>query len=131
MHFHTLSLFTLLPFTMGIQTIYLGYYENSAEDTWFAWFSDTATPKVCTQGTVFGHHYAGNFDYCNKPITILGHTNITFTGCDPKNPASLPTGVSDGGKPALKCKPATTPPGGYPCAANGGVGIVEVVEYCK
>ena len=31
MHFSYISLLSLLPLTMGIQTIYLGYVENSAQ----------------------------------------------------------------------------------------------------
>lgn len=131
MHFFSLSLLSFLPLTMGIQTIYLGYVENSAQNAYIAWFSDTATANVCSQGTVFGQRYGGQFTYCNQDLTILGHTNITFTGCNASDPTQLPTGVSDLGKPALKCAPASTPPGGFPCAANGGAGVIGVLEYCK
>ncbi|KAM0794225.1 hypothetical protein BDR22DRAFT_827111 [Usnea florida] len=132
MHFSSVSLFSLLSlssFAMGIQTIYLGYVENSAQNAYIAWFSDS--PDVCTEGTVFGEHQFGSpFTYCDDDITILSHTNITFTGCNPHNTTSLPTGVSDLGAPALTCNAASTPPGGFPCAANGGAGVIEVLEYC-
>lgn len=176
MHFYSVSLLSLLPLTMGLQTIYLGYVENSAQyvsrymssppshnhppsalvlpahsppnpsiwphrysecwplahpirDAYIAWFSDSS--DVCEQGTVFGDHSGGDFTYCDQDLTLLDHPNITFTGCDPSSLTSLPTGVSDEGNPALICAPATTPPGGFPCAANGGAGVIEVLEYCK
>ena len=52
---------------------------------------------------------------------------------------NLPTGVSDGGVPALSCVPAGNPPDA-PDYANGGFAncvfkpagaIVSVIEYCS
>ncbi|CAF9910059.1 hypothetical protein IMSHALPRED_008541, partial [Imshaugia aleurites] len=98
-----------------------------SRNAYIAWFSDSS--DVCTQGTVFGTR--GDFTYCDQDLAIQGHPNITFTGCNPCSPTALPTGVSDGGEAALKCAPAATPAGGFPCAANGGAGVVGVLEYCE
>ena len=101
-----------------------------------AFFSDS---DPCNDGTTFGPVYCeGNF--CNQNITILGHADITFTGCKPISGAvttEIPTGVSDGGAPALKCKRASNPPGGengaYAVCNEGSVhgGFVSVDAYCS
>ncbi|CAD6581309.1 MAG: hypothetical protein ASARMPRED_000579 [Alectoria sarmentosa] len=157
----SLSFLSLLPLTMALQTIYLAVDTSSGQQyvsssvlfplsinldrpplktgTYIAFFSDS---DPCNDGTRFGNLPQG-FDNCNQNLTILGHPDITFTGCKPYTgyPGSLPTGVSDGGAPALKCVSATNPPsatsrpnaeyGVYEiCNTNNG-GFVNVVEYCS
>ncbi|CAD6575065.1 MAG: hypothetical protein ASARMPREDX12_007079 [Alectoria sarmentosa] len=136
----SLSFLSLLPLTMALQTIYLAVDTSSGQQgTYIAFFSDS---DPCNDGTRFGNLPQG-FDNCNQNLTILGHPDITFTGCKPYTgyPGSLPTGVSDGGAPALKCVPATNPPsatsrpnaeyGVYEiCNTNNG-GFANVVEYCS
>ena len=54
-------------------------------------------------------------------------------------PEYVPKGVSDGGAPALKCKPASNPPGSLygdyatcePDEGNANVGFVNVDAYCS
>ena len=54
-------------------------------------------------------------------------------------PEYVPKGVSDGGAPALKCKPAVNPPGSLdgayatcePDEGNTNVGFVNVDAYCS
>ncbi|CAF9936639.1 MAG: hypothetical protein ALECFALPRED_006908 [Alectoria fallacina] len=127
----------LVPFTTALQTIYLATLASSGGNNYLAFFSDS---NPCTDGTRFGYLPVG-FDNCNQDITILGHENITFTGCKPYTgyPGTLPTGVADDGTPALKCKPASNPPGSLyglyascePDANNDNVGGVSLLEYCS
>ncbi len=107
-----------------------------------AFFSDS---NPCTDGNasfsyVTNAYCSGNF--CNEPITILGHQNTVFTGCKSVNNTvtkEIPTGVSDNGAPALKCKPVSNPPGSQYgvyayCPADQGntnVGYVNVDAYCS
>lgn len=140
MHFFPFSLLSLLPLTIALQTIYLAIDSSSGQQgTYIAFFADS---DPCNDGTRFGFLPQG-FNNCNQNLTILGHPDITFTGCKPYTgyPGSLPTGVSDGGTPALKCVPATNPPsatsgpdseyGVYEiCNTNNG-GFVDVIEYCS
>lgn len=102
-----------------------------------AFFSDS---PPCTDGAIFGYTPEGFADNCNTNITILGHPDISFTGCKPVStfPFTLPTAVSDGGTPALKCKPTTNPQGTATPYANcpyspsaSIVGPVELLEYCS
>ena len=86
------------------------------------------------------------FVNCDQDITILGHSNIIFTGCQQPctapYPYCYPTGVSDNGAgaPALTCRNATNPPdapgieyGIYascePGTNNGGSVIVR--KFCS
>ena len=103
-----------------------------------AFFSDS---DPCNDGTTFGGPYCDG-SFCNEDITILGHPNITFTGCKAhKNLVTeeIPSGVSDNGTPALKCKQASNPPGslyGVYAVCNGGTsskngGYVNVDSYCS
>ena len=114
--------------------------QHSHRNHFIAFFSDS---NPCTDGTLFGIPQIG-FQNCNQPLTILGHQNITFTGCPPYTttfPGSLPTGVADSGAPALKCKPKANPPngpyGGYadcpyiPGNDKVNVGSVSLLEYCS
>ncbi|MCJ1454040.1 hypothetical protein MMC28_004390 [Mycoblastus sanguinarius] len=128
----------LVPLATALQSIYLGTDSSSGQQgTYIAFFSDS---DPCQSGTRFGFLPAG-FDNCNQDLTILGHANITFTGCKPYNytvgyPGSLPTGVSDGGAPALKCVKKSDPTS-YPFAScepdvsGDNVGFVQLVEYCS
>ncbi|KAF6233250.1 hypothetical protein HO173_008539 [Letharia columbiana] len=128
---------SLTPLTAALQTIYLAYLASSGSPHFIAFFSDS---NPCTDGTLFGYTPEG-FEDCNEDLTILGHQNITFTGCKPTTafPFSLPTGVADNGAPALKCKPASNPPGGpYGDYANCAytpsaaiVGPVSLLEFCS
>lgn len=135
----SISLLSFLPLATALQTIYLGTdaaVRNQGQ--YIAWFSDS---NPCNDGTQFGYLPRG-FNDCDVPLTILGHTNITFTGCNTGIHASsyptLPTGVSDDGVPTLTCVAAENPPDapGYEdgvydlCGGNNG-GIVNVVEYCS
>ncbi|CAF9925806.1 MAG: hypothetical protein ALECFALPRED_003222 [Alectoria fallacina] len=132
---------SLVPHAAALQTIYFGIIGSSAgPGECIAWFSDS---DPCADGaTGFGYAYcAGNF--CNEDITILGHPNITFTGCHPitsqSTPDYLPKGVSDDGVPALKCKPASNPPGSLygadatcePDEGNPNAGFVNIYSYCS
>lgn len=103
-----LSLSPLLATTAtALQNIYIGVkYAPCGSGSikggqYDLWFIDS---PVCTDGLVTGYpRFATSL--CTDTYTILGHTGITFTGCTPPsmgNPG-LPTGVSDGGNPALEC----------------------------
>ena len=140
MHLSLFLMSLLASVTTALQTIYLGTDSASGiSGAYIAWFSDS---DPCNDGTRFGYLPRG-FNDCNEPLTILGHTNITFTGCNTGIHASsyptLPTGVSDNGAPALKCVAAQNPPSapGYKdgrfevCIGGKNGGIVSVVEYCS
>lgn len=128
---------SLIPLAAGLQTIYLAYIASSGLPHFIAFFSDS---NPCTDGTLFGYTPRGFAD-CNENITILGHQDITFTGCHPTTafPFSLPTAVADNGVPALKCKHASDPPGAlYGAYANCAytptaaiAGPVKLLEYCS
>lgn len=100
--------------------------------------SYTDPPRCVEDGTRFGFLPAG-FDHCDANLSILGHPNITFTGCKPYTgyPGSLPTGVSDEGAHALNCVKATDPSSRYGVFATcepdvtKNVGFVELLEYCS
>lgn len=106
---------------------------------YIAFFSDS---DPCTDAVLFPNGFAlFGFHECDERITILGHENITFTGCPPTDSLftqSLPTGVADDGVPALTCEPAPGPP--YesfsfcpyiPGNDQVNVGSVAVIEYCS
>lgn len=133
----TLPFYLLLftPLATSLQTIYLGTLATSAAQSFIAFFSDS---NPCTDGTLFGYTPRGFAD-CNEDLTILGHPNITFTGCKAVTgfPGMLPTGVADGGVPALKCKKMGNPQGQQyfaECplvAGNPIAGPVSLLEYCS
>jgi hypothetical protein len=122
----------LLPTTLALQSILLGgraFPCDGDSQTWYAWFSDAAT---CSSGTDIGPRGFGFPSICSYEVTILGHSNITFTGCDPAEQGNgEPTGVDDGGAPALTCEVVdvvgTTCPSANPCGA-GGVENTDFVE---
>ena len=97
----------------GIQNIFVGQRNGCGTDkygpNWYVWFTDAPT---CTSGTNAGPtKYFGN-SLCSKDLTILGHTGVRFTGCKAPTPGTNepwgpPTGVSDGGNPALTCHAQT------------------------
>lgn len=124
-----------IPLAASLQSICLGVLGNSAARSFITFFSDS---NPCTDGTLFGFTPRGFAD-CNENLTILGHQNITFTGCKPLtgSPGSLPTGIADNGAPALKCKPQSNPPGSQyyancPLTANSAIaGPVSLLEYCS
>lgn len=141
----SLPLLSLLPLTTyALQTIYLGTrsvpgQQPGSPGRYIAWFSDS---DPCNDGVKAGELPFG-FPDCYQPLTILGHTNITFTGCNTDNHSNsyptLPTGVNDNGVPALQCVVAENPPSapGYEdgryedCDLGDDSGIVQVVEYCS
>lgn len=122
MHF-TKALFAavlvLAPVTTAIQNIvlatqYLSCSTNKYGD-YAMWFSDS---PVCKEALTYQGNVVFGRTLCDRPpTTLLGHTGITFTGCGTTNGA-WPTGVRDGGNPALTCRsyPPFTPsidcPGG-------------------
>ena len=123
------SLFLPIAAVTALQTIYLGTTYTTYRGSYIAFFSDS---DPCNDGTVFGS--TPNFQDCNKDLTILGHTNITFTGCTYDRAGFLPTGVSDLGAPALTCKPVSNPPQGYyaTCYGSPTVGrYVSLTKYCE
>lgn len=78
----------------------------------------------------FAGFLPAGFVNCNQNLTILSHAEITFTGCKPYTgsyPGSLPTGVSDGGVPALKCVKAENPPS-VTSRPNAEYGVYEICE---
>ena len=123
-----LALGALIPAATALQTIYLGYATYGRYGPYVAWFSDS---DVCSDGTAFGSIVGSSFsDYCNKDITILGHTNITFTGCQGGNYAG---GVSDLGAPALTCSRQGYESTNFDTRCNGPAvsGYVTKLEYCS
>jgi len=105
MHFPS-SLLSLLAFYVvtasAIQNIFLGQTNPPGDnlDYSIAWFTDS---DPCNDGTVQGPGFVGPFpSFCAGTWTILGHTGITFTGCNSGD--HYPSGVSDGGAPALTCE---------------------------
>ena len=128
----SLYLSSLLPATSALQRIYLGYItSNNRYGSYIAWFSDS---DPCSDGTSFGNIF-NQFRNCDQAISILGHEGITFTGCP--NPGSYPTGVSDGGAPALTCSRDGYPSPGSEgsfiarCEGPSNFGYVTIVEYCS
>jgi len=100
---------SIISSAAALQTIFLGTItlpEDKYSPEYYAWFSDA---PVCDTGSFANNPYFGS--PCDEPITILGHDGILFTGCPPATPGSnafrWPTGVSDGGNPALTCAPYT------------------------
>ena len=126
---------SIIPITTALQSIYLGTLSTSAARSFIAFFSDS---NPCADGTLFGFTPRGFAD-CDENLTILGHPNITFTGCKAVagSPGTLPTGVADNGAPALKCKSKSNPPGSQyfancPLTANSAIaGPVNLLEYCS
>jgi hypothetical protein len=111
MHLATLLLPTALLLTSAsaIQNIFIGIKQASCGSgsikggQYDLWFTDS---DVCSDGLVTGYpRFATSL--CEQEYTILGHTGITFTGCTQPSMGNLglPTGVSDGGAPALTCAP--------------------------
>ena len=105
------SLAALLTLYLGsasaIQNIFLGAINPPGDelDYSIAWFTDG---DPCEDGTVQGPGFLGPFpSFCAGEWTILGHTGITFTGCNSGD--HYPNGVSDGGAPALTCDFIDTP----------------------
>ena len=133
--FQLLFATSLIPLATSLQSIYLATLSTSAARSFITFFSDS---NPCTDGTLFGFTPRGFAD-CNEDLTILGHPNITFTGCKPAvgYSSSLPTGVADNGAPALKCKPQSNPAGSQyyancPLTANSAIaGPVNLLEYCS
>ena len=129
---------SLLPAASALQTIYLGYITtNNRYGSYIAWFSDS---DPC-DGTSFGNIF-NQFRDCDRPITILGHEGITFTGCQtpaqtPGANGGYPTGVSDDGAPALSCSrdgyPSPGSEGTFIARCNGpsNFGYVTIIEYCS
>jgi len=121
----------------ALQNIYIGTRSVCSKYTpdWYVWFIDG---PACTTGTYVGpKNYFGN-GLCGKDITILGHTGITFTGCSPPAPPyglpGPPTGVSDGGNPALTCYPIDTVPDEIcptPCGPGWPDDDVKVLYQCS
>jgi len=99
-------LLTLITTVTSLQTIRIGVVGKSCGSAsikggqFIFWFSDS---NVCTDAVVTG---APSYftSLCGQEFTLLGHTGITFTGCTIQ-PYSIykPSGVSDGGNPALTC----------------------------
>jgi hypothetical protein len=100
-----LTFFALLALSINtasaIQNIFLGATSPTGDlDYSIAWFTDS---NGCQDGTVQGPGFLGPFPtFCAGTWTILGHTGITFTGCNSGD--HYPNGVSDGGAPALTCE---------------------------
>lgn len=135
-----LALLPLLPLTTALQPIYLGKDQPPNQPpTYIAWFSDS---DPCNDGVRFGSFNRG-FLECQTQLTLLGHPNITFSGCNNGMHASsyptLPTGVNDGGVPVLTCvgagNPSDAPEFGegrfVSCIGGSNEGVVNVVEYCS
>ena len=130
---------SLLPrATRALESMYFGTLGGAGALFYFTWFSDS---DPCADGTVLVYYNVGF--HCNTlddPITVLGHENLTFTGCPAEWP-HYPTGVSDNGVPALTCVPASNPPDGpygefadcpYPRVnPDFYIGGVSVLEYCS
>jgi hypothetical protein len=103
----------------ALQNVYIGTIEGCSSNKygpdWYVWFTDG---PACTTGSDLGPTSNMGGGLCGRDVTILGHSGITFTGCPSKTGA--PTGVSDGGAPALTCHPVSIPnqrcpsPCGYP-----------------
>jgi hypothetical protein len=117
-------LFSALALTSSVsalQTIFIGHQTGSCSYSnkyghFAIWFSDS---DVCSSDTLITGYPGRPLDdggsLCLDEYTILGHTGITFTGCVQDFAAGglasygLPTGVSDGGNPALTCEVVTMP----------------------
>lgn len=147
---HLLHLFILATIfgvilVESLQNIYVGttnkVNENYEQTSYIAWFIDR---PVCTSATVIGQLYGSPDGVCDKPVTIQGHTNITFTGCTRATGPSLagwPAYVYDGGNLALTCSftSSTNPPPtqvGGTCPENepppnGYFSVISLVMWCK
>ena len=128
---------SMVPLATALQTMYFGFFGGAGAEFYFTWFSDS-DPCLATDGVILNYVEVGF--HCDEPFTMMGHENLTFTGC----PADYPhyhTGVSDNGVPALTCEPASNPPDGpyglfadcpYPQVnPNYYIGGVGVAEYCS
>ena len=124
----TLPLALIIPAATALQTIYLATLSyNGRYGNYLAFFSDS---DACNDGVAFGS--INTFTYCDVPLTLLGHENITFTGCP--NPGNLPTGVADEGAPALTCQQVYYPPPAAfydRCDLPGKGGYVSLLLYCS
>lgn len=135
-----LALLSFLPLTTALQSIYLGKDQTSNQaPTFIAWFSDSDT---CNDGVRF-RSVNQVFNDCHEQLTLLGHSNITFSGCNTSNHANsyptLPTGVNDEGVLALRCVSAGNPMNApefeegrfVTCMGGSNEGVVNVIEYCS
>jgi hypothetical protein len=120
---------TLLSSAAAIQTIFVGVKEAECGSAsvnggrYALWFSDS---PACKESTVTGYPgYATNL--CDGEYSILGHDGITFTGCDEDG---IPTGVSDGGNPALNCE-CVDDANTYRCNDDDCKSKIQPILYCK
>ena len=128
---------SMVPLATALQTMYFGFFGGAGAEFYFTWFSDS-DPCLATDGVILNYVEVGF--HCDEPFTMMGHENLTFTGC-PADYPHYPTGVSDNGLPALTCEPASNPPDGpyglfadcpYPQVnPNYYIGGVGVAEYCS
>ena len=128
---------SMVPLATALQSMYFGSFGEAGGYFYFTWFSDS-DPCLTTDGVILDYILSGF--HCDRPFTMMGHENLTFTGCAADYP-NHPTGVSDNGAPALTCVPASNPPDGpyglfancpYPQVdPNYYVGFVSVSEYCS
>ncbi|KAE8355891.1 hypothetical protein BDV28DRAFT_145690 [Aspergillus coremiiformis] len=117
-----------------IPDLFIGTIEgcgsNKYGPDWYVWSEDMYRCAGADLGPVNSYLEYG---VCEKPITLPGYGNISFTGCTARIPpygqSGPPTGVSENGVPMLVCTPATLPGAECPSPCNYGPPVIVTTNY--